>query len=145
MTRLTDNIWIGDATAKIGNVRAVKIGAILNVAQDLRGISGWPDVEYMQVGLVDGPGNPITAYYTSVLALVTLLKRHDQVMVFCHSGSRSMAVILMYLRASTGMEWDDCLSMLRERVDIDLSDPHPVHKDMFTKIDWKLLASMLGD
>src|SRR4051812_26384297 len=98
MIPLTRGIWIGDgADEAYGDLCSAGVKAILNVAQDLPSTRGWRQgIEYMHVGLIDGPGNPTTAYYAAVLALATLLKRSHTV-VCCHSGSRSMAVVLMYL------------------------------------------------
>lgn len=143
MIRLTDNLWIGNATTKVDIIHAVDIGAILNVAQDLHGVTGWPEVEYMQVGLIDGPGNPTSAYYAAILALVTLLNRYNQVMMFCHGGSRSTAIAVMHANLTSGLGFDRCLSMTQERVDIDLPTPHQAHKDAFDMIDWTLLRRLM--
>lgn len=141
MIHLTDRIWIGDATAW-RNAKLFNIGAVLNVAQDLRCDCGWPDVEYAQVGLVDGPGNLLCMYRAAALALMSLVERHNT-LVCCHGGSRSMAVVLMYLGMVSGRKWDDLLDLLRERADIDLPIPHPAHKEAFDKIDWRLLMSTM--
>jgi hypothetical protein len=137
--RLTDTIWIGDSADSI-----LRVNAVLNVAQDLRGAVGWPDVEYMQVGLIDGPGNPLTTYYAAVLALSTLVKRHRRTLVCCHTGGRSLAVAMMYLNTTAGHDWEGLLGLLRERVDVGLPVPHGAHKVAFGMIDWKLLARIGG-
>ena len=144
MIKLTDDLWIGSADEKIGNIHTVGIVSVLNVAQDLRGVCGWPDVEYAQVGLIDGPGNLAAAYYAAVLVLAMLLKR-GRVLVFCHSGGRSLAVALMYLSVLTRIEWDRCFDMVRERVDVDLPAMHPAHKEVFDKMDHKFLADAVGE
>lgn len=142
MTQLTDNIWIGDSSVSWRDVRASKIDGVLNVAQDLRGIMGWPDVEYMQVGLIDGPGNPATSYCAAALALSALIGRHKRILVCCHTGSRSMAVVMMYLNIAAGHSWDGLLALLRERVDADLPIPNAAHRAAFDGMDWRLLASI---
>ncbi len=137
-----ENLWLGGAVGH--NIAAAKITGVLNVAQDLRGYVGWPEVDYMQVGLVDGPGNPIAAYCSAVLALETLLRR-ARTLICCHSGSRSMAVVLMYLNAAYGGGWDGCLVRLNERVDMALPVPHAAHRAAFDKVNWKLLSTLLKD
>lgn len=152
MIRLTDDrlrvggivlgaIWIGNSAAghDKGNIVASSIGAILNVAQDLTGTLCWDDgIESMHVGLIDGPGNELTAYYAAVLALHALLKKHN-VLMCCHTGSRSMAVALMYSAITSKLGWDQQLQMLRERVDIDLPTPNDAHREAFSLLSWKLL------
>lgn len=148
MIKLDDGLWIGAAVGpEYGNLKALGIGAILNSAQDLQSIIGWENgVEYMQVGLIDGPGNPTGLYYAAVLALDTLLKRHKNVLVCCHEGGRSLATAVMYLQATTFTHgWDGWISILRERVDVDLPTPHPAHREAFDKMNWRLLKSALGD
>lgn len=145
MIRLTENLWIGDSSA-VKNMVALKIGAVLNVAVDLLlTVDGRPNVEYMKVGLVDGPGNLLSAYYTAVLAIATLLKR-GKTLVCCHSGGRSLAVAVMYLQVVGGQDWDNwqrLLRILEERVEIDLPVINDAHKKMFDKVNWKLLRTLL--
>jgi len=135
--RLTETIWIGDSSDS-----SLRFDAVLNVAQDLRGACGWPDVEYMQVGLIDGPGNPPSAYCAAVLALEALLSRHTRVLVCCHTRARSLAVVMMYLNIGSEYGWDGLLELLRERVDVDLPVPHEAHRKMFDQIDWQLLDNL---
>lgn len=144
MIRIMDKLWVGGAN-DWGNAKVLGIEAMLNVAQDLRGHVGWPEVEYMQVGLIDGPGNPTVAYCAAVTALDVLL-RHHKTLVCCHGGSRSVAVALMYLEAKVGKRgWGGWLDLLRERVEIDLPMPHDAHRSAFDKIDWQALRKLLGD
>lgn len=139
MPRLTETLWMGGAITVVPGVQS-----ILNVAQDLRGEAGWPDVDYMQVGLIDGPGNTVAAYHAAVLALVALQKRATT-LVMCHGGSRSMSVCLMYLNLVVAERgWDGWIELLSERVDGDLPVPHPAHRDMFNKLNWKLLAEVVS-
>ena len=142
MIHVAENIWIGDSVVSWRELRSAGIGAVLNVAQDLRGTLGWPNVEYMQVGLVDGPGNPPSAYCAAVLALAALSSRR-RTLVCCHTGSRSLAVVLMYLNVSAGRGWDGLVDLLRERVDEDLPVPHEAHIEAFDEMDWKSLANIL--
>lgn len=129
-------IWIGDSEAEA----KVSVDAILNVAQDLRPTRGWPKVETMQVGLIDGPGNEPSAYVAAVLALHSLLKRHN-VLVCCHSGSRALAVVLMYLCASTDRNWENWLCALQELVDVALPEVHIAHREARHQVT-KILGGM---
>lgn len=141
MIRLTDDLWIGDSGDGF-NARALNVDAVLNVARDLRGMVGHPTIEYAQVGLVDGPGNTHAAYCAAVLTLASLIERYE-VMVYCHTGSRSMAVALMYLNATARRGWDGWMELLGERVDIPLPVPHEAHRAAFDKINWRVLAKLL--
>lgn len=142
MIKITDSIWIGNSMDEWrGDLRIANVQAILNVAQDLQCTRGWrTGTEYMQVGLIDGPGNPECAYHAAVLALAALVKRSN-VLVCCHSGGRALAVVLMYLRASNGdykRTWEEWLSLLKERIEGDLPDVRPEHREMLGRIDINL-------
>jgi hypothetical protein len=144
MIKLTDNLWIGDSADEV-YADLVDIGAVLNVAQDLQGTRGWMDgVEYMQVGLIDGPGNVPAAYHAAVLALAALLKR-NRTLVCCHTGGRALAVSLMWLHLTSGRGWDSWLAILCERVEGELPIPHEAHKEAFNRMNWRLLSSVLGE
>ena len=95
--------------------------------------------------MIDGPGNSLAAYFAAVLTLHTLVKRHGRVAVCCHSGSRSLAVCLMYLHTVSERGWDNWLAMLSEKIDEDLPGINVEHKNAFNKINWRLLSSMMGD
>ncbi len=146
MIRITERIWLGNAPDEShADLNTPGITAILNVAMDLYGQRGWRHgVEYAQVGLIDGPGNPPAAYHAAVLTLIALLKRHDKVVVVCHGGSRSMAVILMHMNVNVRRTWDECVELLHERVE-GFPDSHEIHKEAFTKLNWRMLGSLLGD
>jgi len=95
----------------------------------------------MQVGLIDGPGNPIAAYHAAVLALATLIKR-GRALVYCHTGGRSLAVAVMYLNCSAHWrKWEDWMQLLNERIEVDLPVPHDAHRAAFDKINWDNLAA----
>lgn len=145
MIRLNDHIWIGGSgDEKQSELHPSGISAILNVAQDLEATRGWSnEIEYMQVGLLDGPGNPAVSYCAAILALHTLLQRHRGILVCCHEGGRSLAIVLMYMHATSGRDWDDCLALLAERVNVDLPVPNDIHRDALDKLPWKLLKGML--
>lgn len=144
MIRLTDNgLWIGNS-ADGKNLGVLRVSAILNVAQDLRGTVGWPDVEYMQVGLIDGPGNPLCTYSAAVLALASLLGRR-RTLVCCHSGGRSLAVCVMYLETLSRIGWDNRITLLQERVNIELPKPHLAHKAAFEAMNWRVLSKLAGE
>ena len=143
MIRLTEQLWIGDS-ADGRNLEALGITAILNVAHDLRSFAGWPEVEYAQVGLIDGPGNLPAAYHATILTLISLLGRHKQVLVCCHTGSRSMAVALMYLNLTFARGWDSWLDVLNEYVDLNLPEPHAAHRIAFDAIQWESLRGIVS-
>ena len=48
MIKLTDNLWIGNSNDELGaDYYLLKIGGVLNVAQDLEGSRGWRSgIEY---------------------------------------------------------------------------------------------------
>ena len=154
MIQITDRIWIGNSKdeqlLQFDNHPNI---AILNVAQDLQGTKGWKNkIEYMQVGLIDGPGNEPVGYYTAVLALATLLKR-SKVIVCCHSGSRSLAVVIMYRDVVAGHgwpgdwrpTWDGWYVRLCAETGVTLPVPHPAHRDAYDKLDWKLVSAILRE
>lgn len=141
MIRLAERLWIGSADTSWRDYRSVKIAAILNVAHDLKGVVGWPDVEYTQVGLIDGPGNALSTYYAAVLSLHGLIKRH-RTLVICHECSRSMAVAAMYLNIGAGYNWKALITLLLERLDTDLPVPHEAHREAFDKMDWCTLQTL---
>lgn len=146
-----DGLWLGSAACAYGdNLAKNSIGAVLNVAQDLRGQCGWPEFEYVQVGLVDGIGNLSSTYASAVLALHYLLGRHKTV-VCCHGGSRSLAVCIMYLEITRWLgptvpaarHWETWLEILNERTNIDLMVPHEVHAQMYKRMNWRSLARVV--
>ena len=146
MIRITGRLWIGDsADESVAYYASEKIEGVLNVAQDLQPTCGWSrGLDYMHVGLIDGPGNSPAAYHAAVLALVALLRR-CRTLVCCHTGGRSLTVALMYLHLTGGRGWDGNLDVLRERVDGEFPAPHEVHRAAFDGMNWRLLASCLGD
>lgn len=147
MIHMIDNIWIGDSSA-LRNVPPLQITTVLNVASDLYNENNMADVEYMQVGLIDGPGNSMSLYYSAILALAAIVKKNVKVLVCCHSCTRSLAVVIMYLNSvgeSFDNNWDSVFQMLQERVDIDLPVPNEVHKEAFNKINWDLLKKLVRE
>lgn len=144
MIKVSHNIWVGDSNIdSLANFRAIKAKAILNVAYDLKGIHGWPGIEYTQVGLIDGPGNAIESYYAAILALSGLLRRHPKVIVYDHSGGRAMVVTIMYLNLTYScLCWDAWISLMQERVEIDLPSVNLAHIESFGKINWTLLREL---
>lgn len=143
MTKITDCLWIGNSKdATDANLPAEGINAMLNVAHDLQGKRGWTDnIVYAQCGLIDGPGNHIATYHAAILMLAALVADGKRVLVCCHNGGRSLAVVLCYLNLTGGRGWDGWLSLLRERNEFE--DPHEVHRRAFDRINWRLLSSAL--
>jgi hypothetical protein len=124
-----------------------KVDAILNVAKDLLPTRDWgAGIEYVHIGLVDGPGNLPEYYYAAVMALFGLLKNDRKVLVCCHDGfGRSMAVVVMYLNATNGMGWDTLLSMIQEGCEDGIPKPRAEHKKAFENMNWRLLAKVVND
>lgn len=142
MIQVTKNIWIGDSVDEIG----AKVGAILNVAIDLPPTRGWGQkIDYLHVGLVDGPGNLPVAYCAAVLALQTLHESHDQVLVCCHSGGRSLAVVLMYMHLVARCGWMETIEMVQERIEDKLPEVNPAHQKAFHKINWQHLRDLVKE
>ena len=154
MIQLTDRIWIGNSfDEEECNLGFFGITAVLNVAQDLQPTRGWDKgIEYAHVGLIDGPGNPISMYCSAILALRTLVGRR-KVLVCCHTASRSLAVVIMYQRASAGqgwpgdwsLDWDGHMSALMSRVKQVLPVPRPAHREAFDRLCWRSLEGMMKD
>ncbi len=132
LIRLLDNLYIGNSEAE-ATLEQGTITATLNVANDL--ISNkcfYHGFETMHVGLIDGPGNDLNAYKAAVCALSALLQKHT-VLVFCHSGSRALAVSMLYLTSVSGQKWEDILNMFVERSEESLPEIHPAHMKVSIK------------
>jgi hypothetical protein len=144
--KLTETIWIGNsADERSAGLCDMGIKNVLNVAHDLDGTRGLTDgVEYAQVGLIDGPGNPLSAYYAAVLTLNTLQER-GPTLVVCHDGCRALTVAIMYLNTKNGtadIAWGRWLRLLSERVETVLPNPNNAHQEAFQSMKWKTLASI---
>lgn len=166
MIQLTDRVWVGNSTdqetvefsARIAAATGTKkfIGAVLNVAHDLEGLVGWKNgIEYAQVGLIDGPGNPPAAYCAAILTLVTLLDRHAQVLVCDHDGVRSVVVAVVYAILKAGRvgerpssphywrTWDSMVGELSESLGVKLPSPHPSHLEAVERVPYGLLERLI--
>lgn len=153
MIQVRDKVWIGNsADEEHTNLTSAGIGAVLNVAQDMVTTHSWyHDIEVMHVGLVDGPGNIPAVYAAAVLGLHILLQRHS-VLVCCHDGGRSLAVVIMYASATGGGRgwpgdwvagWDNWLYQLGSNVDQPLPEVNPIHKEAFDKMNWNCLIKLM--
>ena len=158
MIKVTDNIFIGDSKDESRcNLDAWEIGAVLNVAHDLPRTHPFnSELEYMQVGLMDGPGNALRNYSAAVLALATLVDRREHVLVCCHDGgSRAVAVVTIYLILKAGKvsnhptflnywaPWDKMLDKLRRDARYPLPEPHRAHREAFDKLPLGVLEMLL--
>ncbi len=66
--------------------------------------------------LIDGPGNDLRVYRSSVEALMDLARRHPPVLVHCHAGrSRSAVVVAGYLVLSQEMEPEQALEFVKSK------------------------------
>lgn len=153
MIRLTDGVWIGDS-ADVRDVGVVGAGAVLNVARDLTGMVGWPNVEYAQVGLVDGPGNDVNDYVAALLVLAAMLQRHDCVLVYDHAGMRALAIGIMWVSLKGGRRpahpsfqrragWDELLDELRGRCKCRVPTPDDAHREAYGRIPFGLLEALI--
>ena len=132
MVKLSGNLWIGDSTDEsFGDLENRGITAILNVACDMQSIRGCvtDGIVSAQVGLIDGPGNPLVSYHTAVLCLATLLREH-KVLVCCHTGSRSLAVAMMYLNLTNRLGWEGVEEILEEKLGYAISI-NEAHRDAY--------------
>lgn len=137
-------LWVGDGEDEKWVVdRSKHISACLCVAQDMMTYHHWGSgLECAHVGLIDGPGNELAAYYAAILTLHTLLRRHN-VLVCCHSATRSLAVAIMYLNVGARRGWDGWLEVLHERSESVLMLPHEAHREAFDRLNWKVLGELL--
>ena len=143
MIQFADKLWVGNSR---DGEYANDFGAVLNVAKDLHIMRGWPAIEYAHGGVVDGPGNPLSAYVGAVMTLHMLLSRHERVLVHCHEGkSRSVSVALMYLYLTTGWDWDQLLCMISERNEVSLPAPHEAHREAYDRIVWSSFKGVMGE
>lgn len=165
---LAEGLWIADSGVMdpcspinagkgrtvADTLRSMRIDGLLNTAKDLQSHVGWLDrIDHMQIGLVDGPGNPPAAYNAAILALTTLCERCDNVMVYCHDGGRALAVALMYLSLKGGqrrpsvtgwshwLTWDEIVCEVGK--DKKLPKVHAAHIEAYAKIPFGLLEALL--
>ena len=148
-------LWIGDSNDEYGVLvnKQATIEGVLCVAQDMHVNYGWDDgVEYMHVGLIDGPGNEVGDYCAALLALRTLMRRRAAVLVCDHEGGRALTVGIMYMALihkrplhptvmSHRKGWRHYLNQtpLKDTSGIRL---HKSHLDMFDLIPFGLLEAL---
>lgn len=145
MIRLTDELYVGlaDDSYKY-DLPSMGVGAVLVVASDLDIIPAHKGIEIAKVGLVDGPGNPTSAYCAAVLAVRALAIRHRRVLVLCHGGSRSLAIAVMYHNLFAKRSWAGWLQLLAERVDVNLPQVNDAHQIAFDVVNWRMLTTLAG-
>lgn len=158
MIALTRELLIGNSYDEQHATLCInyKIKAILNVAYDMPRGQFSDEIEYMHVGLIDGPGNIQANYCAAVLAVASLIDRCKNVLICCPNGnSRSVAVVVMYLILKAGrvsnhptilnhwLTWDQVLNDLRFQTDRDLPEPHWSHKEAADKLPYGILEQLL--
>lgn len=149
MIEVAKNLCVGDSAdeAHIARCRPPICG-VLVVAHDMVPTNDWRDkIEYMHVGLVDGPGNPLAAYHAAVLALVAMVKRipERRVLVCDHDSGRSFAVVIMYLYLlGEGPSWDEVIERLKVK-GVKVPSINEVHRRAFFLMDWGMMARVLTD
>lgn len=150
-------LWVGNSEdGMFADLAINDITGVLNVAVDLQD-SGGParDIECMKVGLVDGPGNEVVTYCAAILAVSSLFRRHEAVLVYDHDGGRATAVSMMYLNLVRGkhrpdpvgwswwMSWDERLAAIDAEVLTRLPKPHEAHVRAFGKVPFGILETIL--
>lgn len=139
--KITDRIWIGNSWDAANP--PCECNAILNCAFDLFSMVGWNrHIHLSQCGLIDGPGNPVSAYRSAVLQLDALCEHGKTVLVHCHKGhSRSVAVVMGFLNMKDNRGWDYWRDYVRlKRREIPDNTPHPAMRELF-EAAWKLSAT----
>ena len=101
MTKITDNIWIGNSHDAFHEKEVLKsegITAILNCAWDLDCISFKEGFVVAHCGLSDDNLNSVYAIQSAILQLANLAEKGHKILVHCHEGrSRSVLVVVYYL------------------------------------------------
>jgi hypothetical protein len=145
MIKITEKVWVGNSRGEETAAESGEIGAVLNVAKDMRPTHKWPTIEYAHVCLIDGPGNRLSAYCAAVLQLSAMVKDGKTVLVCCHSGSRALAVAMMHWNLTARKSWDMLKAVLDERYDefSGVAEPHSAHKCAFAEMDWTTLAKLV--
>jgi hypothetical protein len=145
MTKLTDNLWLGNSSdAACADLNTDAISTILNVAHDLPSARNWNHgIEYSQVGLVDGPGNSLAAYHAAVLKLAAFLANSRRCLCHCHEGRSTSAfcciAVLHLLGQRRGWDhWHAFVKNLRPEVSV-----HEEHRRAFNRLNWRLLTSVM--
>lgn len=148
MIEVYKNLWIGDSEDEKWIVRhRPPIDCVLVTAHDMVPTNDWKDkIEYMHVGIVDGPGNTLAIYHAAVLALSALARRREgcKVLVCDHSGGRSLAVAVMYLYLlGEGPSWDEAIDRVRA-TGKKVPAVHDVHREAFFEMDWSMITRVLS-
>lgn len=133
---VTNGLWAGDSSAE-KSFSSARV-AVLNVACDMASTRDCHDTAAVaHVGLIDGPGNEVEMYAAALYVLHTLMKKYD-VLVCCHTGSRALAVCVMYLAITSDTSWDRIVELLNERMDKELFDMNEAHKHMLAQVRRKV-------
>lgn len=86
--------------------------------------------------LEDGPGNPISLYESMIDGGCKMIDRDGKVLVGCVAGiSRSNAIAAGILMKKFGYSYQDALSLVHEKVKIDLIER--AHLNALRKLDIK--------
>ena len=107
LCKINKQIYIGDVNAESYSNVDMGITGFLNTSIDLPcTLISNHEIEVIHNGLIDGPGNPMSAYCSAILSVKTLLIRHKKIMVYGHGTSRALAVVIMYLMLARGRNSD---------------------------------------
>ena len=151
--RVTDLVWIGESSDLDPGAedrihpafQGIKV--VFNCAADLDTHNLFGDVvEYVHLGLVDGPGNTMADYHAALLKLCGILCKKQRVMVHDHEiGSRTVALVIMALHAMYRRGWDYWLGIIREKTNKSDLTPHLEHRKAFNRVNWRLVSSILEE
>lgn len=134
MIEVQPKLWLGCSN----EAATLSHDAILNVAHDLR-VTTYSRV-YAQCGLVDGPGSPISAYYSATLMLHVLRCTDSEVLVLSHDlDARCVTVTIMYLHLMYRRGWAYWHDYLCRKLGNDMHI-HDVHLSAFNRMNWRLLS-----
>lgn len=134
-SKISDRIWLGNSWD--ANNPPPECNAILNCAFDLFNNVGWNrHIHLAHCGMIDGPGNPVSAYRSAILQLSALVDYDKRVLVHCHQGhSRSVSVVIGYFNMTDSRGWDYWKQFVRERrPEIPEDKPHPAMRELFEKV-----------
>ena len=142
-------MWIGDSRDALdADLVGNGISVVLNCAADLN-VERWnfvSGVEYVQIGLIDGPGNTMAEYHATTLKLCGIIKSGRGVLIHGHdAGAITTAVAIMALHALYRRGWDYWLNVIRELLETPDMSPHPEHRRAFNRINWRLVSAVMED
>lgn len=136
IAQITGRLWLGNIAAAqdAGILREHKITGVLNVSET----PYLSSVECFVCPLRDDERNQSETLLAASLLLHELISRHDRALVHCqHGGSRSVAVLMLYLRLNdVAKSFDEARAYIQARYPIKLSarQPRPGLRELLNTI-----------